>query len=351
MKCVISLFAASALTACNLVSERLPYEVQQVAASGQTTPMPGRGDRADDPALWVHPGDAGQSLILGTDKTKGLYVYGLDGVERQRLDVGRVNNVDVRGSIAVASNRGVNGLSWFRIGSDNDGARVSHVGDTPVTRTEPYGICLGQIKGQFLAAVTYKDGAIELWRATGGARELPEVSLERTVLLDSQLEGCVFDDSEMRLFIGEEGHGIWVLDISRSTAEPEELDTIAAGNGLVADVEGLSLYITPDGGYLVASAQRADRFVIYDRLPPYGIVGAFRIAGSADGRVDRVSHTDGIDISSTAMPGFPLGVLIVQDDANPRSGVNQNFKIVDWRNVAAAIERLRAGSAAAEESR
>ncbi|MDH3441368.1 MAG: phytase [Gammaproteobacteria bacterium] len=351
MKSVINLFAASALTACVFVPERLPYEVQQVAASVQTAPMPGRGDRADDPALWVHPGDAGQSLILGTDKAKGLYVYGLDGVERQRLNVGQVNNVDVRGSIAVASNRGVNGLSWFHIGIGNDGGRVSHIGDTPVTRTEPYGTCLGRADDHLLAGVTYKDGAIELWRATDEGKELPEVSLERTVMFDSQLEGCVFDDSEMRLFIGEEGHGIWVLDLSEFEANAREVDTIAAGNGLVADVEGLALYITPGGGYLIASAQRADRFVIYDRSPPYGIVGAFSVSGSADGHIDAVSHTDGIDISSTALPGFPLGVLIVQDDANPRSGMNQNFKIVDWRHVEAAIERLRAGPAAAEESR
>jgi 3-phytase len=123
------------------------------------------------------------------------------------------------------------------------------------------------------------------------------------------------------------------------------VDTIRARLGLVADVEGLSLYIGPgDDGYLVASAQGADRFVIYERLPPFALIGAVTIAQSADGAIDAVSHTDGIDISSASLPGFPQGVLIAQDDGNPRSGVDQNFKIVDWRDVEAAIARLGAES-------
>ena len=84
--------------------------------------MIGAGDFADDPALWVHPTDRSQSLILGTHKLEGLYVYGLDGKERQRLTIGRINNVDVRGDLAVASNDQVNGLSWFRARADADGA-------------------------------------------------------------------------------------------------------------------------------------------------------------------------------------------------------------------------------------
>ena len=58
---------------------------------------------------------------------------------------------------------------------------------------------------------------------------------------------------------------------------------------------------------------------------------------SEDGSVDAVSHTDGLDVSSAALPGYPRGIVIVQDDANPVSEVDQNFKVVDWAKVEAAL--------------
>jgi 3-phytase len=38
------------------------------AARVETEPVPSSGDAADDPAIWVHPGDPARSLVLGTDK-------------------------------------------------------------------------------------------------------------------------------------------------------------------------------------------------------------------------------------------------------------------------------------------
>src|SRR5262245_51626390 len=95
-----------------------------VPASLETQPMGGAGDRADDPALWFNTADPARSLILATNKDEGVYIYGLDGVERQKLPVGLSNNVDVRGNLAVASNDGVNALSWFRV--DPETLAVSH---------------------------------------------------------------------------------------------------------------------------------------------------------------------------------------------------------------------------------
>ena len=70
--------AALALTACETddvwVEDGIP--AIPVAASAETDPMTGMGDRADDPAVWVNPDDAGASLILGTNKDEGLHVYG-----------------------------------------------------------------------------------------------------------------------------------------------------------------------------------------------------------------------------------------------------------------------------------
>lgn len=308
-----------------------------VAASLETDPMTGTGDRADDPAIWVHPQDVSKSLILGTNKDEGLHVYDLSGAETQFLDVGRLNNVDVRETIAVASNDEFNATSLFEI--DPDTGMVSHTGNVATGKEEPYGICMGAIDHTPVIVPTYKDGSIQVW-ARG--EDESDFTLARTVQVGQfgprQLEGCVVDDAAGIIFIGEEEHGIWKLDLTDDVSEPVIVDTIAAGNGLVADVEGLSLWIGEGtSGYLVASAQAADRYVVYDRAAPHAPRGIFSITGSADGSVDAVSHTDGLDVTSAALPGFPRGVLVVQDDANPDPEVDQNFKLVDWAAIENAL--------------
>ena len=239
-------------------------------------------------------------------------------------------------TVTVASNDETNSLSWFRKGAD--GGPLVHVGDTPTGKLGPYGVCAGMIGGVYHAGATYKDGLVQLWRIDNDGQGTVEASLARTVQLGGQLEGCVFDDELATLFIGEEEHGVWSLDLSNPQSNPQSVDTIAAGNGLVMDVEGMSLWLGKNGGgYLVVSAQAADRFVVYDRAAPHAVRGVIRIVGSADGAIDGVSHTDGLDVTSAPLPGYPRGILVVQDDGNPASGVDQNFKIVDWADVEAAL--------------
>jgi 3-phytase len=309
--------------------------VAVVSASRETEPMRGFGDRADDPAVWVNPGDPARSLILATNKDEGVYVYDLDGRERQRLPVGASNNIDLRGNLAVATNDGKNALSWFDV--DPVTLMVTHRGDTKLDRLEPYGVCAGKIDLKHQVAVTFKDGTIDIWEVADGGVGPVAISPVRSFKLSSQLEGCVFDDEARRLFVGEEAVGVWAIDLSSDSA-PALIDKVDSGSGLVAEVEGISIWLGKKGkGFIVASAQSQDRFVMYDRQPPHRVAGAFVIGPSSDGAVDGVSHTDGLDIVSQALPGFPGGVLVVQDDANERRMVDQNFKIIDWREVQKAM--------------
>jgi 3-phytase len=89
----------------------------------ETARVAGEGDAADDPAVWIAP-DPSDSLVLGTDKTAGLYLYELSGEIADFLPTGRLNNVDVRydfalpgprRDIAVASDRTNIGLAVFLI--------------------------------------------------------------------------------------------------------------------------------------------------------------------------------------------------------------------------------------------
>lgn len=336
---ITKLIAACSLTACATPPEILPFPVQSIPAALETEPMAGIGDQADDPAIWVSDNGDQSSLILGTNKDEGLHVYNLSGDEIQFLDVGAINNVDLRSRYGVASNDEQNALSWFVI-TRNAEAPVLHIGNTPVETIEPYGVCLGQDEQGLVAAVTYKTGQVEFWRADQGKDADIVATLERSIALPSQLEGCVFDESQGLIFIGEEAFGIWALSYADASADPYVVDRIEDANGLVADVEGVSIYWAPEGGYLIASAQEADRFVVYDRLPPHTPRGIFSVGPSPDGGVDSVSHTDGLDVISAALPGYPNGLLVVQDDGNPRSGVDQNFKLVDWTEIIKALELM-----------
>ena len=324
------------LTACATAPEILPFEIQSVPPAVETAPMVGVGDRADDPAIWVSDEASQPSLILGTNKDEGLHVYTLDGTEIQFLDVGQINNVDIRGRYAVASNDEVGALTWFVI-SRSATEPVLHIGNTPIATEEPYGACLGLDADGLIAAVTYKTGLVEFWRADQSKDADISAVLTGTLQLPSQLEGCVFDETQDKIFIGEEAFGLWSYDYRDAAAEPQIVDSIAASNGLVADVEGVSIWWAQSGGYIIASAQEADRYVVYDRLPPHAPRGIFSISESADGSIDAVSHTDGLDVVSAALPGYPKGLLVVQDDGNPDSGVDQNFKLVDWAVIMDAL--------------
>ncbi len=331
--------ASFIIAACETTVPPYDIETASVTASVETAPMTGKGDKADDPAIWVNTAQPENSLVLGTNKDEGLHVYNLAGEELQFLDVGMINNVDLRGDLAAASNDEFGGISWFRV-TEDPSAPVIHLGDTPVERLEPYGFCLGVLDEKVTAGVTFKDGAVELWqddvpRESGGLNP----KLVRTVQLNSQLEGCVFDEENDRLFIGEENSGIWAVDLGDANSIPVSVDTIANQNGLVADVEGVSLWKGENGaGYLVASAQEADRYVVYDRLPPFAPRGVFEIIANDALGIDRVTHTDGLDVISTPLPFYSKGLLVVQDDGNPQSGVDQNFKLVDWSSIMTALE-------------
>jgi hypothetical protein len=117
------------------------------------------------------------------------------------------------------------------------------------------------------------------------------------------------------------------------------------GGHLVADVEGLTIYYARRGdGYLIASSQGednrdhplADTFAVYRRNANNEFVMSFTIAENTALGIDRVSNTDGVGATSASLgSAFPNGVFVAQNGSN--SGENQNFKLVPWENIAAAV--------------
>lgn len=317
----------------------------EVLALSQTQPVPHGGDAADDPAIWPHPSIPELARVLGTDKRGGLGVYDLQGHELQYLPVGRINNVDLRKGftlgdqaidLAVASNRDRNSLELFAI--DPASGRVTGLGDLPTELTDIYGLCMAQSPdGAVYAIPNDKDGRFIQYRLDGSSGQITAKAV-RQFKTDTQPEGCVADDARQRLFVGEEGVGIWTL--SSAEDQPTELTEVARVSELLHDdVEGMAVYQHRDRPYLIVSSQGNDSYVIFDAVPPYAAHGAFRIGLNAGKGVDGVSETDGLEVSSADFgAAWPGGLLVVQDGRKRLPEGNQNFKLVPWRPIAELLQ-------------
>ena len=338
-----------------------PADTRTVAAAAETVPVPDACDAADDPAVWVDESDPEASLIVATNKLRGLVVYGLDGAVVSTNDVGRVNNVDLRdgvdvggeGTIVVAA---TNRTTWTIdvLSLDPDNGALTPLLDTPISPDfdeDPYGLCLyrSAASGDLYVFANDQGGAVEQWRLDPGDTGLTGTRV-RSWAVGSQTEGCAADDANGWLFIGEEEVGIWRYraEPGLSTAERVAVDRVGVGEPggghLTAHVEGLSIYAPPGGGpddgFLVASSQGNHAYVVYDRAPPHAYRGTFRV-GEA-GAVDGIEDTDGLHVVSAPLgPRYPMGLLVVQDGVNlapDGAEANQNFKLVSWQHVLAALE-------------
>jgi 3-phytase len=320
-------------------SEKLAVVMPQA----QTELMKSLGDAADDPAIWWNPENGQASRILGTNKKQGLLVNDMQGKELQFLESGKLNNVDVRQNVkmngfsadlAVATRRDDNSLVLFTINRDgvvNESQRFATDLD------QIYGMCLYQPKnGGLHVFANDKDGryiqmAIEYHQGQYQAKQV------RQFKLSSQPEGCVVDDQQERIFIGEEKRGIWI-----TSAQPQEKTHLKmilnVGAQLKADVEGLALYHGKNKSYLIVSSQGDSSYVVLDASAPYQVKGRFRIGFNLEKKIDGSSETDGLDVHSANFgPHYPQGILVVQDGFKRMPEGAQNFKYVDWRDIAKAL--------------
>jgi 3-phytase len=291
--------------------------------------------------------------VIGDDKNGGLGVWGLDGREIQFLDADKaLNNVDLRYGFPLkgrfADGEAHEAVDLVGVGNETDRSirfykvnpatrGLERAGDVATPGAEPYGSCMYRSArtGRFFYVVVMKSGLLEQWELRDGGDGRVAGTRVRSIKVGSQLEGCVADDVLGHLYVGEETTGVW-----RYGAEPEagdarvRVDRCGKGGKLAADVEGLAIFDAGEGtGYLIASSQGNDSFVLYDRVPPNAYVGTFRIV---DGPVDGVSDTDGIEVTSAALgPAFPKGLFVAQDGSNPKA--NQNYKLVPWERIAEAF--------------
>jgi 3-phytase len=331
-------------TACATPQAQPPGEgrlaTATLTASGETVPVgTANEDAADDPAIWRNRRNPSASLIVATDKKAGLYVYGLDGKVRHFAAAGRLNNVDLvdlgsRGVMVIASDRNDLANAKLRLYYLNKAnGTLTGAGSVTGGAGEAYGVCLWRTGGKLYAFSVLKEGAVHQIEISMAGPLSGRIV--RTLKLATQPEGCVVDPRTSTLFVGEEDRGIWRFDARASGSAAGSLVIPTDGVNLVADVEGLAIAPRGNrGGYLIASSQGDNAYVLF-RLPDLRPAGRFRISQGAFGAAE---ETDGIAFHPGDFGGpYSRGLLVVQDGENAPHP--QNFKLVGWRYVLAALRR------------
>ena len=355
----LAMFAALMTASCALMDpedqsdsgKRLIGAGTAVPAAGETQSVATqRGDAADDPEIWVDPKDTNRVVIFGTDKQAGLYSYDLSGQQIGFIPDGRLNNVDLRGGLMTpqgervlvgASDRDRMGAAFYLL--DPATLKVTPWGLAKLDLSEPYGFCMGRRQDAFIAIINGTDGQVRQVQIAVEADGGLIATEERRFDVGSQTEGCVVDDQKGLLYIGEESVGVWRYDLDPTSTKPRSLIAAAPSAMLQPDVEGITLLREGPKTWLIVSSQGDSAFAIW-RVdgPEPDYQGRFSVVPA--GGVDGVTGTDGVAAIGGVVGHYGEGLIVVQDDVDDAgetsttNRVKQNFKLVDWRSVKAALK-------------
>lgn len=262
-----------------------PSDPAQVTTDNETPVLyddeEGGNASGDDPAIWVHPGDSGASIVIVTAKDGGLRVYDVAGTEIQSIAAtpaprsdgveGRYNNVDIAYGlalgdatvdVAVVSDRYNDQLRFWVIdpaGSDASFPLTEITAPEQAFLFNPdrdavddehtaYGVAVYQPHMDAAYAVVTQEGTTRIATvelvAKGGSMSyrdarflvlpaafaLPDgttwVPCEEPGVLP-QLEGVAVDQRSGVLYATQEDVGLWRIQLPLGSSEPVLLDRVA----------------------------------------------------------------------------------------------------------------------------
>ena len=310
-----------------------------IHAEGETESYESFDDYFDDPAIWVTKNPK-NSLIFGTHKKEGVFVYNLEGKLQHIIKIKKPNNIDVfsgpksqGGTIegAVLSLKG-KGFQLFTLSESFPYLKKN----SPIikTKVKSYGVCSMVFKSDLYVTVTGKKGNAQVfvYQKSDAGWELKNKQLLR---VEEKNEGCVFNQKNGDLFIAEESRGLWKYKKTQHGYRNKKLIAEIPQFGLAADLEGLAIYDAGGVEFLIVSVQSKNQFAVFDLYGSHSYKGRFSIKSSEG--IDGVTHTDGIASTSLNLgASYPMGLFIVQDDENYDSGKTfrgQNFKLISWNVI------------------
>lgn len=355
-----ALLVALSLSASGCATKSAPRTAADPNALKPMLATAGVPGDSDDPAIWFHPSDPAQSLILGTDKSGGLYVFDLDGrmlAERTVTGLARPNNVDVEQNVtldgrsvdlAIVTERDGGRVRVFSLPEVKpiDGGGVEVFAGEPAERRTPMGVGLYKrpTDGALFAIVSRKTGPADgyLWQyriegdGSGGVRLVKVREFGAFSGGAGEIEAIFVDDALGYVYYSDEWKGIRKYAADPESPEGNRELALFGLAGFREDREGLSLYALDDAtGYLLASDQQANRFRVYPR------------EGTAKGPHDHPEihsfpvstvESDGSETTSRPLgPRFPRGAFIAMSE-------DRTFQIYRWEDIAGDELRSASGS-------
>lgn len=298
----------------------VPAFAQTVPWTAETSLIP--STQTGDPAFVSAPG---VELVVGTDTAQtGIFTWNAAGTLQQVVPVGIVRSASARGALLVVSSS-FGGLFTFE------------ATDAGLVRLEPQSF---PVPSPGLVALTRAlDGGLEVWLDTqslllrhfamsevddGGVTysELPPVALPQPP------SGLVADERSGRLYVAQPSLGVLRVEADGTS---DILISIDAGQ-LGSRVGGLGLLHALDGGaVLFSTASPENAVVLHTVSGTQATFGAQLEFGPPDGGAVRVQLPQFLDVFDQPAPGFPRGVLVVQDTTGA------NYKLVSLADVALAF--------------
>lgn len=312
---------------------------------------------ADDPAIWIDRRNPANSLILGTDKDAdgALYVFGLDGRIREGLVVrglNRPNNVDVaydvplagsKVDIAIVSERYAHRLRVYALPEMRpiDGGGIAVFEGERARDVMGVAAYTRPVDGKLFVIVSRSDrhaprkGYLHQYElrddGTGTLRGL-RVRAFGEWSGRKEIEALAVDPLRGVLFASDETWGLrkYSADPAASNANVE-LARFGL-RGFARDHEGSAVFRREgERPLLFVSDQQAGELRVFALEGPpedphrHDLVGRVRY---------QALETDGIDLTPTALPGFPGGLLVAMS-------TDRRFHFYALEAVLAAIEPAR----------
>ncbi len=317
----------------------------QTITSQLTLNSPSSSDQ-DDMCIWIHPSDQSQSTIITSDKdAQKLFVYDLEGNTVQIVSVsGKPGNIDVHYNfpfqckqvdIMAYCDRANSSIVVYKVDGTTRLLSLINSFDAGNWPVEIYGFCLyhSPNNGKFYAIACGKSSQMRQWELVDngdGTIGGVEVRTWKNGRID-QTEGLVTDDETGKLYAANEDEGIYKYEADPAEANPSgELIAPIGKGGLEADVEGITIYYAANGeGYIIASSQGNDKFIIFERKPPHRPVGEFTITN--------VGSTDGIDITNLSLnASFSQGIFTCHNgEQNPCP-----VEVIMWEDIVNSVGGL-----------
>jgi 3-phytase len=304
----------------------------------------------DDPAIWINPSDATQSLVIGTDKETdgGLYAYDLKGkIVNKSEPLLRPNNVDIayglqiggkKVDIAITTERESNKIRIFSLPDlkaiDNGGIPVFE-GET---ERDPMGVSIYTRPSDqaIFVVVGRKTGpsGSYLWQyqlsAENGNLTAKVVRKFGSFSGKKEIEAIAVDNELGYIYYCDEQMGI-----KKYYADPAKNDNTELAffgqKDFKADHEGIAIYKkTASTGYLLVSNQQKNTFMVYAREGAAGDVHKHQLL--AEIPVSSI-ECDGADVTNVNLgSNFSNGMFVAMSNG-------MTFHLYDWNQIQALIDK------------